>query len=262
MKVATLDSINLGGRRLDFRLVHSPAAQKLRLRIGLAGVEVVLPGKRTVEDVKTFLFSHKEWISNQLERIDQFRSVRKPQRRGYSEILYRGVPTQVQVEDIARRQRTNQVIFEQGCLVIIGGRASRISLAKSLENWLRRQAREEIQRHLEAVTRRLKQFPRKVYVMDQRTKWGNCSARQNLSFNRRLIMAPEFVVHYLVTHETVHLAIPDHSKQFWLTVQSLCPETERAKQWLCAHSYRMFLDLHELFVEPSQIRENRNHRVG
>ena len=78
--------------------------------------------------------------------------------------------------------------------------------------------------------------------MDQRTRWGSCSSRQNLSFNWRLIMAPEFVLRYLVTHEVVHLAIPDHSKRFWLTVQSLCPETERARQWLCANGGRLYVD--------------------
>jgi predicted metal-dependent hydrolase len=38
-------------------------------------------------------------------------------------------------------------------------------------------------------------------------------------------MAPDFVLRYIVTHEMVHLAVPDHSRKFWLTVQSLCPET-------------------------------------
>jgi predicted metal-dependent hydrolase len=85
--------------------------------------------------------------------------------------------------------------------------------------------------------------------MGQRTKWGNCSALQNLSFNWRLIMAPEFVAQYLITHEIVHLVVPDHSKQFWLTVQSLCPETGRARQWLCAHSHQLLLSLRELFLE-------------
>ena len=33
----------------------------------------------------------------------------------------------------------------------------------------------------------------------------------------------------------VHLVVPDHSRKFWLTVQSLCPETERARQWLVAN---------------------------
>jgi len=61
--------------------------------------------------------------------------------------------------------------------------------------------------------------------MGQRTKWGNCSLLPNLSFNWRLIMAPEAVLRYLVTHEAVHLAVPDHSQEFRLTVRSLCPET-------------------------------------
>ena len=79
--------------------------------------------------------------------------------------------------------------------------------------------------------------------MGQRTKWGNCSARRNLSFNWRLILAPDFVLRYLVTHEVVHLAIPDHSAKFWLTVQSLCPETEKAKQWLSTHYAQLTVDL-------------------
>jgi len=45
--------------------------------------------------------------------------------------------------------------------------------------------------------------------MGQRTKWGNCSGRRNLSFNWRLILAPDYVLRYLVTHEAVHLAVPD-----------------------------------------------------
>ncbi len=82
--------------------------------------------------------------------------------------------------------------------------------------------------------------------MDQRTKWGNCSAMQNLSFNWRLILAPDFVLRYLVTHEAVHLAVPDHSRRFWLTVQSMCPETERAKQWLSSNGQKLLLDLNEV----------------
>lgn len=79
--------------------------------------------------------------------------------------------------------------------------------------------------------------------MGQSTKWGNCSGRKNLSFNWRLILAPEFVIRYLVTHEAVHVAVPDHSAKFWLTVQSLCRETERAKQWLSGHKTELAVDL-------------------
>ena len=84
--------------------------------------------------------------------------------------------------------------------------------------------------------------------MDQRTKWGNCSSRRNLSFNWRLVLAPDFVLRYLVAHEAVHLAVPDHSTRFWLTVQSICPDAEKAKQWLSRHHAQLNVDLGDLLA--------------
>src|SRR5262245_1040507 len=104
----------------------------------------------------------------------------------------------------------NLVGIVNGEIVIRRGRFSRTSPSRSLENWLRKSARTEIEKHLVTVTKRLRQKPNRLYLMGQRTKWGNCSSRRNLSFNWKLILAPEFVLHYLVTHEAVHLAIPNH----------------------------------------------------
>jgi predicted metal-dependent hydrolase len=172
--------------------------------------------------------------------------VRKPHRNKGGTILFRGETILVHVEDIARRSGENRVITGSDSLIVVRGESSRTPPARTLENWLRRQAREVIEQQLEAVTRKLKRQPRRVYIMGQRTKWGNCSSLQNLSFNWRIIMAPDHVLRYLVTHEAVHLAVPDHSQRFWLTVQSFCPETERAKQWLCANSHRLLVDLNEV----------------
>ena len=61
-------------------------------------------------------------------------------------------------------------------------------------------------------------------------------------------MAPDYVLRYIVTHEMVHLAIPDHSQRFWLAVQSLCPNADRARQWLVANGYRLTVDLADLFL--------------
>jgi len=80
---------------LDYRLVRSKAARKLRVRVGLAGVEVVQPEARDTGEIEEFLLAHGERIIGQLERIERFRSVRKPQRNGTGEILYRGTPTPV-----------------------------------------------------------------------------------------------------------------------------------------------------------------------
>src|SRR6266542_1919257 len=222
MKAATQHQIRLGGRRIDYRVVRSRAARKLRLRVGPNGVEVLQPFARNGEDVSTFLDRNEAWLLDQLQRVERLRSVRRPAQRRLGEILFRGEPTQVRVETTETRARGNLVGFIDGEIVVRRGARSQTPAARSLENWLRKQARTEIENHLAAVTAHLRQRAQRVYVMGQRTKWGNCSARRNLSFNWRLILAPDFVLRYLVTHETVHLAIPDHSTKFWLTVQSLC----------------------------------------
>jgi len=251
MKAATQHQIQLGDRRVDYRVVRSKAARKLRLRVGPNGVEVVQPAERNGEDISTFLDRHEAWILDQLQRVERLRGVRRPEQRRAGEILFRGEPTRLRVKTTCTRARGNAVSCVDGEIVIQRGSGSRTPVARSLENWLRKQARAEIERQLSVATARLRQSPGRLYVMGQRTKWGNCSAQRNLSFNWRLILAPDFVLRYLVTHETVHLAVPDHSAKFWLTVQSLCPEAERAKQWLCSHQAQLTVDLgHALTLAP------------
>jgi predicted metal-dependent hydrolase len=251
MKAASTEEITLEGRPVCYQLVRSKTARKLRIRVGLDGIRVVQPEARTSNEIEAFLLSHGEWIIGQLHRIERMQRVRRPHQSNRGQILYRGVPTSVRVEEIAGRRGSNKVVVEEGCLVIRKGENSTTSPSRTLENWLRKQARTEIEQQLDGITRRLQHFPKKVYVMGQRTKWGNCSSRQNLSFNWRLIMAPEFVLRYLVTHEVVHLAVPDHSQKFWLTVQSLCPDMGRAKQWLVVNGQQLHSDFQALtLAEP------------
>lgn len=243
MKSSTQERIRLGSRMVDYRVVRSKAARKLRVRVGPDGVEVVQPISRNGQDVTEFLAANGHWVVEQLDRAKRLRGLRRAPCRATGEILFRGEPTRVRIEATASRAAGNAVCLRDGEIIVSRGAGSRTPAARSLESWLRREARRVIENHLRAITTRLGQRPERVYVMGQRTKWGNCSSRRNLSFNWRLILAPDYVIRYLVTHEAVHLAIPDHSAKFWLTVQSLCRETERAKQWLCTHQAQLQVDL-------------------
>jgi predicted metal-dependent hydrolase len=245
MNAATQHEIRLGACRIEYRVVRSRAARKLRVRVGPNGVEVVQPFARNGEDVSAFLNRNEAWILDQLHRVERLRGLRRPALRRAGEILFHGKPTKVRIQRTQTRARGNRTDLIGGDIVVRRGAQSQTPAARSLENWLRRQARAEIEKQVSAVTTRLRRNPRRIYVMGQRTKWGNCSSDRNLSFNWRLILAPDFVLRYLVTHEVVHLAVPDHSAKFWLTVQSLCPETERAKQWLSRHESQLAVDLRE-----------------
>ncbi|MBI3946005.1 MAG: M48 family metallopeptidase [Armatimonadetes bacterium] len=233
------ERIELGGRQVEYRRVRSRSARKLRLRVGPAGVVVVQPATSDAAEVPSFLVHHSEWILAQLARVEALKRVRRPQVVGQGEILFRGERLTVRVEESTSLRGAARVTLSKGGIVVLRGRLSSTPPERSLENWLRKQARQDIEAELEGVAGKLNRRPNRVYVMGQRTKWGNCSPLGNLSFNWRLILAPPYVLRYLVTHEAVHLAVPDHSKRFWLTVQSLCPEAERARQWLCANGERL-----------------------
>jgi predicted metal-dependent hydrolase len=243
MQLAATNTITLLSRKIEYRITRSKTARKLRVRVGPRGVQVVRPAARPEDEIAPFLRRNQDWIVRQLDRAEQLQAVIKPPRGAQPNILFRGELTPFRVTHSLRRRGQNKVTLLNREIVVNCAAGSRTLPARSLENWLRKQARAAIQAHLRSVLPRIKRSPGKLYVMDQRTKWGNCSALGNLSFSWRLIMAPDSVLRYLVTHEAVHLAILDHSQRFWLTLQSLCPETDRARQWLAANARHLLTPL-------------------
>jgi len=242
-------SVVIDGREVEYRLRLAKSARKLRIRVGVDGVDVIRPGTSEAPDAESFLQSNGPWVLAQLDRVSRLQAARRVRRVEAGAMLLRGESTVVVIEESPHPRRSNGVEWRNGALHIVTGQGARSAPSRSLERWLRMQARIAIQEQVATVAARLDVVPGRLYVMDQRTKWGNCSRLGNLSFNWRLIMAPEHVLRYLVTHETVHLAVPDHSRKFWLTVQSICPETEQARQWLVANGDRLLVDLNEVLSE-------------
>lgn len=247
IKTIVSASTMLNGQAVTYQVVRSKAAKNLRIRATVNGLEVILPSTRRIDEVAPFLSAHEDWVREQLARLERYSRIRKKQKTLTGRILYKGKPTPVHVEHAPLSRGAHKIEQRADGFLLIRSAGSRTKLAQSFENWLRREAKREILRNVAVVSSRIKRRPKRVLVMGQRTKWGNCSPLHNLSFNWRLIMAPEYVMRYLVTHEVVHLAVPDHSRRFWLTVHSLCPEMERAKQWLCAHGHTLLMELEDAY---------------
>jgi len=57
-----------------------------------------------------------------------------------------------------------------------------------------------------------------VSIRNQKTKWGSCSAKNNISLNMNLAGLPAELRDYVILHELVHTRIKNHSRKFWATL--------------------------------------------
>jgi predicted metal-dependent hydrolase len=77
--------------------------------------------------------------------------------------------------------------------------------------------------------------PRGVRLKDTRTRWGSCAPDGTLAFSWRLVMAPSWVLDYVVAHEVAHLREMNHSPRFWAHLARLSPHRKAAHGWLRQH---------------------------
>lgn len=72
----------------------------------------------------------------------------------------------------------------------------------------------------------------KITIRLQRSLWGSCSSKGNLSFNGLLMLAPSEVLDSIVVHELCHRKQMNHSKRFYDEVLRVFPNYFACKKWL------------------------------
>jgi predicted metal-dependent hydrolase len=61
----------------------------------------------------------------------------------------------------------------------------------------------------------------KVFIRNQKTRWGSCSASNNINLNMKLALLPDELIDYVILHELLHTRIKNHSREFWTELDRL-----------------------------------------
>jgi predicted metal-dependent hydrolase len=197
------------------------------------GLTVILPRRCNLDAVDGMLESKARWI---LGRIDRFVIPSGSAGNGRLK-LGDAVPYLGQEVRIVSGQGDNSAESVEllGQTLVVHHDSQISDLESSLERWYRVQAVIILERKAREFAAAFGVEYGRFSIRGQRTRWASCSHRGTLSFNWRLIMAPEPVVDYVVIHEVAHLKEMNHTRRFWGLVAERCPSWRQHKKWLDDH---------------------------
>jgi len=199
---------------------RSDRARRVRVTVDPAGaVEVVLPRRARPREAESAVEELRPWIERRLADAAQVRT-RLEQRRGT-------VPFLGSTLRLVREPGRTRAFRRDDALYVPSSDPE-----AALERWFRRAAKDEIGPRLDAAAAAIGVRYAQLRIGNQRTRWGSCSASGTMSFNWRLLLAPEEVLDYVIWHEACHLRHLDHSPSFWALVEQHRPGYRRQQQWL------------------------------
>ena len=213
----------------EYTIRRSDRASRVRVTVHPEGeVEVVLPRRAREREAAAAVAELRPWIERRLAEAAQLRE--RIAARGAT-VPYLGAV--LQLVDEPGRTRVHR---KGDALHVPAGDAR-----PALERWYRRAAREEIAPRLDEAAAAVGASYESLRIANQRTRWGSCSATGAMSFNWRLLLAPEDVLDYVVWHEACHLRHLDHSPRFWALLERHRPGYRDQKLWLRRHGATLVL---------------------
>jgi len=213
-----------------YQVRRSDRARRVRVTVDPSrGVEVVLPRRAAAREAAAAVRELRPWIERRVAEIEGARAA----------VAARGdtVPYLGQTLAVLAQPGRMRVARRGDLLVVPDGDGRN----PALERWYRRRARSEIEPRLQQACALAGTSYSTLTIRGQRTRWASCSRSGAMSFNWRLLLAPEAVLDYVVWHEVCHLEIMDHSPRFWRLLATRSPGYREHVSWLRANGPTLVL---------------------
>ena len=193
------------------------------------------PLRASLSLIKDFIHSKRNWIEkNQQHNVQQYQA--KPQRhyQNGESFLLLGESYPLEIVPHLKKPLHFDTVFQLSERNI--EKAEKIFTA-----WYKKRALSQITEITEKHATIMQLSYSGIKITSARKRWGSCNSRGNLSFSWRLVMAPIWIIEYIVVHELAHLKHMNHSSRFWGFVGKFFPEYKKARKWLKEH--QALLDL-------------------
>ncbi len=205
---------------IPYTVRRSKRARQVRVNVHAhAGVEVVLPARAPERAAAAAIRELRPWIE---ARLAEARQAMASVAERAGTLPYLGATLElVPQPGRSRAHRRGERLLVPDA-----------DPGPAIERFYRRSARAEIAPRLDIASAQAGLRYSGLDIRGQRTRWASCSSTGRMSFNWRLLLAPERVLDYVVWHEVCHLEVLDHSPRFWALLERYCPDYREDRRWL------------------------------
>ena len=228
-----------GSRIITFNLIYRKR-KTMSIEVETTGeVTVIVPVGTATEDVIEKVKSRAGWIvSKQYE--SKFINDTKIEREAVSgeSYMYLGRNYSLDIRVDENIDNISVKLF-QGKFVVNTYTKDEDLIKKAMENWYREKTLAKVKERVSYYSSYFNNEVTTVKVKEQKKRWASCTSKNELLFNWRCVMAPVFVLDYIVVHEMCHMEYKNHSKDFWNRVYAVMPDYEVRKLWLRNNGIKM-----------------------
>ena len=193
--------------------------------------------KKTLDDL---INRKQEWIKQRAILNFEEQSLRNREFTDNEKFYFRG--NEYRLSLILGRKEA--VKIAGGLLLvtyIVDRSIDRKVIRRLLEDWYLKESTKILKLRTEELAKQMRVQPSGITVKNYISKWGSCTANNKISYNWRIIMAPDHIIDYLIIHELSHIIEPNHSKNFWHQVGKYCEDFQKKRKWLRENGHRLVL---------------------
>ncbi|MEH7009267.1 SprT family zinc-dependent metalloprotease [Neobacillus niacini] len=202
-------------------------------------VEVHAPKGMSDERVIQALEGKWDWIQEKLNEMKERTLGPKLKTYEHGEsFLYLGKEYPIQISQNMNIEQ-DYAVFEREKLHIVVKQLEDEKIRQALKRFYYQQCKMLVERSIKSYQSNFKTKPRSIRITDNKTNWGTCDSKLQLTFNWKLAMAPQKVIDYVVVHEMCHMVHLNHDRSFWRLVGKIIPEYEQQENWLALSSWKM-----------------------
>jgi predicted metal-dependent hydrolase len=107
------------------------------------------------------------------------------------------------------------------------------------ERALKKEAQTALPARLRELARQHKYRYGKVRIKKLTSRWGSCSAKNDISLSYFLVQLPAEFIDYVILHELVHTKYLNHGPDFWSAFTNALPSARRLQKQIKAYHPRV-----------------------